>query len=128
MIAQQRRKEALRFHSQESADSAIKAQEESMVSASDGGHTFSLTAPAPQATPQTGEDLSRITENSDELLSTRDWGAKMDKAAEDAAKKVLSSFLCATTQSPNPSKESSRCKRFGFSAQHATCTLAHMTS
>lgn len=87
VIAQQRRKEALRFHSQESADKVLEAHDAQVISSSDAGHTFSLTAPAaPSHAPQTGNDLTQITENSDELLSTRDWATKLDERAAKGAR------------------------------------------
>ena len=84
VIAQQRRKEALRFHSQNSAENAIKAHDAQVISASDAGHTFSL-ASLPQQAPQAGQDLTNITENSDEILTTTEWGVKLDRQATAAA-------------------------------------------
>lgn len=84
VIAQQRRKEALKFHSQNSAENAIKAHDAQVISASDAGHTFSL-ASLPQQAPLAGQDLTNITENSDEIMTTTEWGAKLERQAAGAA-------------------------------------------
>jgi len=95
VISQQRKKEALKLHSHDSAESSLNALECSMVSPSDAGHTFSLQQPQAQKQqeqeqePEEGEimgnDLGNIPENSDEMLTTGEWQEARDQEPAAAA-------------------------------------------
>ena len=88
IILEQRRKEALKLHSQQSAEASLAALDARLVSPQDAGHTFAMPSNAAQpvtSSPQLpGQDLTLIKEHSDELLSTLDWAQRYDEQASTA--------------------------------------------
>ena len=100
VIAQQRRREALRFHSQNSAENAIKAHDAQVISASDAGHTFSL-ASLPQQAPLAGQDLTNITESSTKMLSTREGGAELGRESDAATAEPSTATASSKPLCPN---------------------------
>lgn len=85
VIADQRHKEALKLHSQTSAEASLLALEARVVSRQDAGHTYSLATSLSPAGGSGQQDLSLIEENSDELLNTMDWARKHDAEQQQIA-------------------------------------------
>ena len=86
IILEQRRKEALKLHSQQSAEASLAALDARLVSPQDAGHTFAMPSSAAQPVKPSlsGQDLTLIEEHSDELLSTCDWAQRYDEQAATA--------------------------------------------
>lgn len=55
VIADQRRKEALKLHSQQSAEASLAAIDARLVSSQDAGHTFSIAGSLDATAPKTDE-------------------------------------------------------------------------
>ena len=69
VIAQQKRKEALQFHRQQSVDDSLAAANARMVSVQDSGHTFSLGLETQKRTTRTASRREREKASTDVLTT-----------------------------------------------------------